>query len=70
MTDAPGKLPLTFLPRADVRLLSRVRPLVGLQVRALRVDPVAVGMMAPVKLRSSGALAELGRLELQAATDT
>ena len=32
-----GKLPVAAVPRAGVRLLSRVRPLVRLQVGALRV---------------------------------
>ncbi len=38
-----GELPLAALPRALVRLLPRVSPLVGLEVRTLRVDLVAVG---------------------------
>ena len=39
----PGELPLAALPRALVRLLPCVRPLVGFEVRTLRVDLVAVG---------------------------
>ena len=37
-----GKLPATTFPRAFIRLLSRVRPLVCLQVRALGVHLVTV----------------------------
>ena len=33
-----SKLPVTTLPATAVRLLTSVRPLVGLQVAALRVD--------------------------------
>ena len=47
-----GKLPATTFPRAFIRLLSRVRPLVGLQVRTLGVHLVAVGKVALVNASS------------------
>ena len=45
-----GKLPAAAVPRALVRLLARVRPLVRLEVRALRVDLVTAGKVAAVHL--------------------
>ncbi len=43
-----GKLPAAAVPRASVRLLARVRPLVSLEVRALRVYLIAPGKVAAV----------------------
>ena len=43
-----GKLPAAAVPGALVRLLARVRPLVRLEVRALRVDLPAVREEAAV----------------------
>ena len=45
-----GKLPGAAVPRAPVRLLARVRPDVGLEVRALCVDLFAAGKVAEVRL--------------------
>ena len=46
----PRKLPAAAVPRALVGLLTRVRPLVGLQVRALGVDFVTRRKVAAVNL--------------------
>ena len=46
----PGKLPAASVPRALVRLLAGVGPLVRLQVRALRVDLVAPGEVTAMHL--------------------
>ena len=46
----PGKLPAAPVPRALIRLLSRVCPLVRFQVRALCVHLVATGKVAAVYL--------------------
>jgi hypothetical protein len=43
-----GELPVTSLPAAQVGLLPSVGPLVGLEVRALGVNLVAVGVVALV----------------------
>ena len=51
-----GKLPAAVLPRADVRLLARVRPEVRLQVGGLGVALAAAGVVAGVR----------GKLPLQA----
>lgn len=57
-----GKLPAAAVPRASVRLLARVRPLVSLEVRALRVDLIAAGEVAAVDataVRAGGHIAVL-----------
>ena len=46
----PGKLPAAPFPRAPVRLLSRVRPDVRLEMRALGVDLLAAREVAEVRL--------------------
>ena len=45
----PGELPAAVLPRALVRLLARVRPQVGLQVRRFRVRLCAAGVRTGVR---------------------
>ena len=52
----PGKLPAAPVPRALVRLLPRVGPLVRLQVRALCVHLVAAGKVAAMHLPFSQAV--------------
>ena len=49
----PSKLPVTSLPAAAVRLLSRVGPLVGLQVGALGVDLFYITILGISYLQSS-----------------
>jgi len=56
-----GELPGTALPRAFVRLLSRVSPFVSLEVRALGVDLVTAGEVAPVDLPLVVAVDRVGR---------
>ena len=57
----PGELPLAAFPGALVGLLARVRALVGLQVRALGVDLVAIGEVALVNLPLLEAVGEFRR---------
>ena len=56
-----GKLPAAALPRALVRLLARVGPLVGFEVGALGVDLVAGGKVALVHFPPLQVLAVFSR---------
>ena len=55
----PGKLPVTSLPAAAVRLLPRVGPLVSLQVGALGVDLFNITMSGILYLQSWGSSQDL-----------